>query len=67
MPVVQDAPVTRTRLGSYIRACGGSDTLEFNSDREAIDAAHKLRGVDTTLHIEARYTRVFIRTQKEKT
>jgi hypothetical protein len=65
MPVVQDAPVVRTRLGAYIRACGGSDILEFNSDREAIAAAQKLREKDLTLSVEARYTRVFIRAQKE--
>lgn len=61
MPTVQDAPVVRTALGAYIRACGGSDTLEFDTDREAIDAAQALRKKDMTLHIEARYTRVFIR------
>ncbi len=64
MPVVQDDPAVRTSLGEYIRRCGGSDTLEFKTDREAIDAAQELRKKDLSLHIEARYTRVFINTPK---
>lgn len=63
MPIVEEPPV-RAALGAYIRRCGGSDTLEFKTDREASDAAHALRKQDSTLAIEARYTRVFIRVQK---
>lgn len=65
MPIVEEPPV-RTALGAYIRSCGGSDTLEFDSNREAMDAAQELRKKDMTLHIEARYTRVFIRALKPR-
>lgn len=63
--LVQDAPVVKSGLEKYIARCGGSDTLEFETCYEALDAASALRRGAPELRIEARYTKVFIRTPKE--
>jgi len=62
--VLQDPPV-RTGLERYISRCGGSDVLEFTDNQKAITAASLLRKEGPQLKIEARFNRVFIRTNKE--